>query len=151
MTEMYAGQVGRPATTGMAVIPGGEGTPIPDPPDGLKDVSTWNRLWTIGRAWLSNDAHYDLMRLLVEAIEDRDRIRRRMNKAAVIVVGSTGQPTTHPGFKQLDASESKIARLLGQAGFSPAAQKTRIASPDRASKLDRLRANAKREPVAAKG
>ena len=139
MTELYAGQPGRPAG-GMTIIPGGEGTPIPEPPEGLKDIATWNRLWTIGRAWLSNDAHVDLMRLLCEAIEDRDRIRKRMNRAAVIVVGSTGQPTTHPGFKQLDASEAKIARLLAQAGFSPAPQKARVAEPTKRSKLDDLRA-----------
>lgn len=142
MTEMYAGKPGRPAA-GMTVIPGGDGTPIPKPPRALKDVATWNRLWTIGRSWLSNDAHYDLMRLLVEAMEDRDRIRNVAKRASVMGRGSMGQQQIHPAFKALDAAETKIARLLNQAGFTPAAQRTRVSSPAKPSKLDTLRANAK--------
>jgi hypothetical protein len=143
VTELYAGKPGRPNDATMTVIPGGEGTPIPEPPKGLKDADTWTRLWTIGRAWLSNDAHYDLMRVLCEAMEDRDRVRRTTKRVAVMSVGSKGQPIIHPAFRQLDMSELKVARLMALAGFIPAPHKTRVAHPNQAkrSKLDDLRAS----------
>jgi hypothetical protein len=141
--ELYAGRVGRPSTADVTVIPGGDGTPIPDCPATVKDSGNWERLWTVGRSWLSNDAHYDLMRLLCEAIDDRERIRRQMKRQPVILAGSTGQTTTHPGFRQIDAADLKIARLLDQAGFSPTKHRTKAASPKGTNRLDDIRSRAR--------
>lgn len=144
MTEQYAGTPGRPAS-GMTVIPGGEGTPIPECPNTVKSPERWSRLWATGRSWLSNDAHYDLMRMVCEALEDRDRLRAALHNnknGGTMVVGSMGQRIVNPLYKQLDAAETKCARLLDQAGFSPAKQKVKVASKDRVSKLDEMRAAA---------
>jgi P27 family predicted phage terminase small subunit len=145
--ELYAGKVGNPGRP-MTVIEGGEGTPIPEAPLSWAANSNaremWQRLWTVGRKWLSNEAHYDLMRILCEATEDRDKLRRRMKREAMIVTGSGGQPQSHPGYRELDAMEGKIARLLDQAGFSPAKQRMQVAPAKAASKLDEIRAASRR-------
>lgn len=139
--EQYAGKVGNPGRD-MIVIPGGEGTPIPESPlswaANSKAHEIWQRLWTVGRVWLSNEAHYDLMRLTCEAIADRDKIRNRVHREALIVVGSTGQPMTHPGWRLVNECEAKVARLLDQAGFSPAKPRVKTEKAS-TSKLDEMR------------
>jgi hypothetical protein len=142
MSEMYAGKVGNPGR-GITVIPGGEGTPIPDPPASwpanTNSREIWTRLWTVGRSWLSNEAHFDLMRVICEAIDDRDRIRRRLLRSALMVTGSAGQEQVHPGWRHLNDAESKVARLLDQAGFSPAKRRIETQSSKSKSKLDEMR------------
>ena len=143
--EIYAGHAGNPGRD-MIVIPGGVGTPIPEPPASWarnsKSHEIWTRLWTVGRAWLSNDAHYDLMRVLCEAIEDRDRLRRRMVRASMFTIGSAGQEQVHPGWRVLNEAESKVARMLDQAGFSPAKPRVKT-QPEAKSKLDEMRSRAR--------
>ena len=136
--EMYAGKVGRPPAP-MSVVPGGVGTPIPYKPRTVKNGDRWHKLWTVGRAWLSNEAHYDQMRLLCEAMEDRDRIRAKMKTEAIMVTGSGGQRQTHPGFRQLDASEQKIMHMMEVLGFNPPKQKVKAQPAKEKSKLDQLR------------
>jgi P27 family predicted phage terminase small subunit len=132
----------------MTIIEGGDGTPIPEEPKHwpatFRSREVWQRLWRVGRSWLSNEAHYDLIRLLVEAIDDRDRLRARMRKESMIVSGSAGQPQPHPGYRELDNMEGKIARLLDQAGFTPARQRMGVkAGAGGKSKLAELRAEGK--------
>ena len=137
--ELYAGQRGNPnLQRDVIIIPGGVGTPIPDPPKSVKDVERWQRLWTVGRAWLSNDAHYELMRLVCETMEARDRMASRMRREAMLVTGSTGQIVAHPGWRELTSMERMVAHLLAQAGFSPAPQKVKT-QPEHKSKLDEAR------------
>ncbi len=143
MSELYAGKVGRPEKP-MTIVPGGMGTPIPTPPNTLGDTEVWNRLWTVGRAWLSNEAHYDLMRLLCEAMEDRDALRRAMRRKAKVTKGSVGQDRPHPGLRQIDAMDAKISRLLDQAGFSPNRRQT-VAQPAGKSRLEQMK-EARRAP-----
>jgi hypothetical protein len=126
----------------MVVIPGGDGTPIPDAPDTV-DAGTWDRLWTIGRSWLSNDAHFDMMVMLCESLADRERFRKAARRKAAVVRGSMGQDRISPAWAQVDAIDAKVARLFEQLGFSPAKQKVRVAGTARKSKLDQLRAAAR--------
>lgn len=138
---MYAGKPGRPPAP-MSVVPGGIGTPIPYAPRTIKNKDRWKRLWTVGRAWLSNEAHFDQMRLLCEAMEDRDRVRAKMANEATMVTGSGGQRQSHPGFRQLDASEQKIFHLMETLGFNPPKQKVKATPAKEKSKLDQLREQA---------
>lgn len=118
-----AGSAGRPDEKPVSIIPGGADTPTPAPPATLNDVEAWDRLWTVGRSWLSNEAHYDLMRILCETMEDRDLLRKAMKGKAKITRGSVGQDRVHPALRQLDTMDGKIARLLELAGFTPTKQK----------------------------
>lgn len=139
MNEPFqSGLPGRPPEGPLTIIPGGTGTPIPEAPDTLDSPTTWVRLWTVGRAWLSNEAHYDLMRILCEAIEDRDRLRSSMRRKARITKGSVGQERVHPALKELDAMESKIARLLELAQFTPPKQRQKVGNTGK-SRLDQMR------------
>ncbi len=114
-----AGSPGRPDERPVSIITGGLDTPIPEAPPTLRDTPTWVRLWTVGRGWLSNDAHYDLMRILCEAIEDRNDLRKLMGRRSRITKGSMGQDRVHPALKELDVMDVKIARILETAGFAP--------------------------------
>jgi hypothetical protein len=147
--ERYAGKVGRHPHP-LSVVPGGVGTPIPTCPSTIKDKARWKRLWTVGRAWLSNEAHFDQMRMLCEAMEDRDRVRKAMYelhgtgrpKEQTMVTGSGGQRQSHPAFRQLDASESKIFSLMETLGFNPPKQRTKATPAKERSGLDALREKA---------
>ena len=89
------------------------------------------------------------MRVLCEAMEDRDRVREAMYakhasngrmKEQTMVTGSGGQRQSHPGFRQLDASETKIFHLMDTLGFNPPKQRAKAQPPKEQSKLDALRA-----------
>lgn len=140
-----ARDAGRPPDSPMTVIPGGTGTPIPEPPVTLADYGrdVWSRLWTTGRAWLSNDAHYDLMVMLVEAIERRDTILApAVRKAKPMVKGSMGQQRVNPLYDELRKLEVQIADLLKRARFQPDEKRTPVEPRKRRSRLDALAAEA---------
>jgi hypothetical protein len=132
-----AGKAGGVDQRPVSLVIGGTSTPIPEPPRTLRDPATWTRLWTTGRAWLSNDAHHDLMLILCEAMEDRAALRRLMRRTRKITSGSAGQDAIHPALKQLDAMDIKIARMLATCGFSPQRQKQIIAPAK--GRLDSIR------------
>ena len=138
ISQSKAGSPGRPDERPVSIVSGGLDTPVPQAPSGLPNDATWTRLWTTGRAWLSNDAHYDLMAILCESMEDRAALRRAMRRSRKIVAGSAGQERVHPALKEIDAMDVKIARMLETCGFTPQKQK-QIIAPKR-GRLDAIRA-----------
>lgn len=141
MTEHYAGKVGRPDETPVSIVPGGTGTPIPDAPPTLGDAGRegWVRYWTVGRAWLSNEAHYDLMRLLCEALDTRERLRHESQKRGtkLMVRGSMGQERVNPIFDAIDRIDAKITDLFLKLRFQPTEMKHKLQAPK--SRIDAMR------------
>ena len=138
-----AKSAGRPPDAPMIVIPGGTGTPVPEPPEHLTEYGrlVWDRLWMTGRSWLSNDAHFDLMSMLVDAIERRDTVLApAARKARPMVKGSMGQQRVNPIYDQLARLEAQIADLLKRARFEPDAKRQPIEPRKRRSRLSDLAA-----------
>ena len=137
----YARHAGRPADEPVTIVPGGMDTPIPDAPLALDEVGRemWTRLWTVGRSWLSNDAHYDLMRVLCEVMQRREVIAKAAARARPTVKGSMGQVRVNPIFDELRKLEVQSADLLKLAKFTPDPKKQPVA-PRQRSRLDALAA-----------
>lgn len=137
----FAGQAGRPSKVPVSVIPGGLGTPIPDAPPTLGAIGqdAWLRYWTVGRAWLSNEAHYGLMTLLCEAIEHHARLLAESKKRStkLMVRGSMGQDRVNPIFDAVEKSRAAVTDLFIKLRFQPAEQKQKVASTK--SRLDAMR------------
>lgn len=129
VAERYAGKPGRPDKRPVSIVPGGVGTPLPEPPASLQEAGreAWARYWQVGRAWLSNEAHHDLMRLLCEALDVREQLRRESQKRGtkLMVRGSMGQERVNPLFDAIDKADAKITDLFLKLRFQPAEQKQR--------------------------
>ena len=139
-----AKDAGRPPEHPLVMIPGGTGTPVPEPPEHLTAYgrAVWARLWLTGRSWLSNDAHFDLMAMLVDAIERRDTVLApAARKARVTVKGSMGQQRVNPIYDQLARLEAQIADLLKRARFEPDAKRQPVEPRKRRSRLSDLDAD----------
>lgn len=135
---------GRPSSAPVSVVPGGMGTPIPAVPDHLGEAGreAWTRLWTVGRRWLSNEAHWDLMVQVCETLDRRNLLvaTTRKKTFAVVVRGSMGQDRVNPVFAEIDRADEKVARLLTLLRFPPAEQKQKAQS--NATALQTIRARA---------
>ncbi len=143
MAELYAGKVGRPIKEPVSIVPGGAGTPIPEPPDTLAESGreAWQRYWTVGRVWLSNEAHHDLMRMLCEALDVREQLRRESRKRTtkLMVRGSMGQDRVNPIFEAIDKADAKITDLFMKLRFQPAAEPKQVAQPAGKSRLEQMK------------
>jgi hypothetical protein len=138
---VFAGEAGKPSQQPVSIVPGGVGTPIPDVPQhfGPAGAEAWSRLWTVGRRWLSNEAHWDLMVQLCEAIERRDTLSRETRKRnfKLVVRGSMGQDRVNPILETIDKTDAKVTDLLVKLRFQPAEQKQKTMPAK--SGLDTLR------------
>jgi hypothetical protein len=125
----------------LTIVPGGGTEPIPKPPRGLgpHGREAWGRLWRTGRAWLSNSAHIDAMTVLVDALDDRERLRADLRKADTIVRGSRHNDVVSPLYKAIDNCDAKVLDGLRRLGFEPPPQRRRVGQR-RQSRLDQLRA-----------
>lgn len=137
----YAGEAGRPSDLPVSIVPGGAGTKVPETPDwlGARGKEAWVRYWTVGRRWLSNEAHYDLILMICETVDDRESLRKSLGKVRdVVAKGSRGQDRISPIIRQIDATDAKLADLLKRGGFQPPEQRKQV-GPKRQSRLDALR------------
>ncbi len=139
--ERYAGKVGRPSRVPVSIVPGGAGTPIPKAPRmGAAGTEAWKRLWTVGRSWLSNEAHYDLMVQVCETLDRRAELMTETRKRTFkrIVRGSMGQDRVNPIYEAIDRADAKVVDLLVKLRFQPAEQKQGVAAPPK-TRMDAMR------------
>lgn len=144
MQQPFAGQAGRPPLDPPSIVPTGMDVPYPEAPESLGDAGreAWGRLWTTGRAHLSNEAHFDLLKMLCEVIDRRETFAAVARKARPTTKGSMGQIRVNPIFDALQKTEAQIADLLKRAGFEPGEQKRKAAEPRKRDRLADLQRQA---------
>lgn len=137
--KRLAGNPGRrPLPEPLIALPVPANT-IPKTPRGLKSPgrSVWKRLWSVGRAWLSDTTDYDLVLRLAQAHDERDELRRVIDKDGYFATGSQGQTVSHPAVAQIRALEQLMTRYEGLCGFTPSDRsRLGLAEVTRVSKLD---------------
>jgi P27 family predicted phage terminase small subunit len=137
-TGRPAGRPAKPTEVKRATgNPGGRPLPnAPLPSQGLVSASAipvapvlsedglqlWAHVWNAGRSWLSPESDYTLVRMLCEAHDEHESIRRRLNDGEVdrYYVTANGQIVTHPLVTQLSNLRSQMTAWLAAIGFSPA-------------------------------
>lgn len=95
---------------------------MPTAPElGDAGLTLWNHVWTAGRAWLSPDSDFTIVRLLCEAEDEYVEIRAQLTSGAVerYYVTAAGQVVTHPLVTQLSNLRTQITAWLAAIGFSP--------------------------------
>lgn len=123
---------------------------VPAAPRSLKKAGKerWERLWSVGRAWLSPTTDLDIMVRLCEAHDERALLQREVRKHGRYAKGSQGQTVTHPAVDQLRTIEGLITRWESLCGFTPSDRsRLGLAEVTKMSKLEELRA--KRDAVRA--
>jgi P27 family predicted phage terminase small subunit len=96
---------------------------VPSAPELLNDGQLlWSHVWNAGRSWLSPESDYTLIRMLCEAHDEHETIRRRLSSGEVdrYYTTSNGQIVTHPLVTQLGALRAQMTAWLAAIGFSPA-------------------------------
>jgi P27 family predicted phage terminase small subunit len=97
-------------------------TGVPTPPD-LREpgLELWNHVWNAGRAWLSPDSDYTIVRLVCEAHDEYTELRDLLHRGEVerYYVTANGQVVTHPVVTQLANLRTQLTAWLAAIGFSP--------------------------------
>jgi P27 family predicted phage terminase small subunit len=88
-------------------------------PDGLL---LWEHIWVAGKSWLSPDSDQTIIRMLCEAHDEHEEIRRLLKSGEVerFYATSNGQLVTHPLVTQLSNLRSQMTAWMAAIGFSPA-------------------------------
>ena len=118
---------GNPSKKQLPAIPGpGEGLTaaktVPTPPSlGPNGLDLWNHVWDAGRAWLSPDSDYTIIRLVCEAHDEYTELRDLLQRGEVerYYVTANGQVVTHPVVTQLANLRTQLTAWLAAIGFSP--------------------------------
>lgn len=98
-------------------------TSTPTPPSlGNDGQALWEHVWTAGRSWLSPDSDFTIIKMLCEAHDEHETIRRQLASGEVLRYYNTanGQIVTHPLVTQLSNLRSQMTAWLAAIGFSPA-------------------------------
>jgi P27 family predicted phage terminase small subunit len=84
-------------------------------------LALWFHVWEAGRAWLSPDSDYTIVRLLCEATDEATELRRLLNSGEVerFYVTANGQVVSHPVVTQLASIRTQLSSWLAAIGFSP--------------------------------
>lgn len=96
---------------------------VPTPPDlGRDGLELWETVWTAGSMWLSREGDYAVIKLLCQAQDEAEHLRRALAIGEVprIYVHSNGSIVTHPYVGQLKELRQQITAWLSSLGFSPA-------------------------------
>lgn len=111
--------------TGNAPMPGsglkGSST-VPVPPSlGDDGRALWDHVWFAGRSWLSPDSDYTIVKMLCEAHDEHEGIRRAINSGVVerFYATANGQIVTHPMVTQLSNLRVQMTSWMAAIGFSP--------------------------------
>lgn len=95
---------------------------VPNPPSLADDgLILWASTWNAGRQWLSPAVDYTLVKMLCEAHDEHEEIRRLLSTGAVerFYTTANGQMVTHPLVTQLAALRTQMTAWLAALGFSP--------------------------------
>ena len=97
-------------------------TTIPAAPElGPNGLALWAHVWEAGRAWLSPDSDYTIVRLVCEAHDEYTELRDLLQSGQVdrYYVTANGQVVTHPVVTQLANLRTQLTAWLAAIGFSP--------------------------------
>ena len=96
---------------------------VPTPPSlGVDGQTLWVHVWVAGKSWLSPDSDYTIIKMLCEAHDEHEEIRRALSTGVVerYYITNNGQIVTHPLVTQLGNLRSQMTAWLAAIGFSPA-------------------------------
>lgn len=111
---------------GGAPMPGqglGSVDGIPTPPSlGEDGLILWVHVWTAGKSWLSPDSDRTIVKMLCEAHDEHEEIRRQLSTGVVerFYTTANGQIVTHPLVTQLSNLRTQMTAWMAAIGFSPA-------------------------------
>lgn len=97
-------------------------TGVPTPPSlGEDGQLLWSHVWTAGKTWLSPDSDYTIVKMLCEAHDEHETIRRALSTGVVerFYTTANGQIVTHPLVTQLGNLRTQMSSWLAAIGFSP--------------------------------
>lgn len=100
----------------------GMGDSVPSPPQlGADGVELWNTLWTAGSRWLSPESDFTMMKMLCNAVDEMEQLRRSilLDQYPRFYTTANGQVVTHPVVKQVQELRMQITTWLSSLGFSP--------------------------------
>lgn len=102
----------------------------PEPPRPLGEAG---RAWwdAVHREWSFDPSNEPLVVAIAESLDEIDRLKREVNRATGLMVsGSKGQLTEHPGLASLRRERTVVATLLRQLDLPDADEDTghRLAS-----------------------
>ena len=112
--------------------------PMPDPPSGLSDVAVryWTEIWTTGAGVYKATDHYIISRYC-ELQSRRRNLLDLVEVQGTMVIGSAGQPTTHPALRMVSDIEGKLSTLEDRLGLNPEARlRLGITAVEHQSRLD---------------
>lgn len=95
---------------------------VPEAPElDAAGLALWSEIWDAGKAWLSPDSDYYLIRLICEAHDEYAELRELLRSGAVerYYVTANGQVVTHPVVTQLGNIRTQLTAWLAAIGFSP--------------------------------
>jgi P27 family predicted phage terminase small subunit len=113
----------------------------PKPPSGLKrqGKAAWERLWSVGAAWLSPTTDLEIVTRLCQAYDERAYLRGVVALQGYFTAGSMGQTVVHPAVKEVRALEAAILAMEARCGFTPSDRsRLGMAEVQRVSKLDEI-------------
>lgn len=95
---------------------------IPNPPAlGEHGLELWNHVWLAGKAWLSPDSDFTIIRLICEAHDEYVDLRSQLETKTVerFYTTANGQVVTHPVVTQIGNLRTQLTAWLAAIGFSP--------------------------------
>lgn len=95
---------------------------IPNPPSlGADGTQLWLHVWHAGKTWLSPESDFTLIKMLCEAHDEHEAIRRMLSTGEVprFYTTANGQVVTHPLVTQLGNLRTQMTAWLSAIGFSP--------------------------------
>lgn len=95
---------------------------VPTPPSlGEDGLILWSATWQAGRSWLSPTVDFTLIKMLCEAHDEHEEIRRQLSTGIIerFYATSNGQLVTHPLVTQLGNLRTQMTAWLAALGFSP--------------------------------
>ena len=86
-------------------------------------MALWSHLWSVGKGFLSPERDYMTVRMLCEAHDEHEAIRKALasNEVPRFYVTANGQIVTHPMVTQLSALRTQMTSWFSAlGGFTPA-------------------------------
>ena len=123
-----------PQKATVIVLPAAAELPEPPRPLGREGLKLWERVWTNGRAWISDRTDIEHVLLLCESMDERTALRLQ------VLRGSDWRDRV-----ALRSLEHQIVGMLSSLAFNPV-DRTRlgVAEVQGMSKLEELRARSQR-------
>ena len=119
--------LGNPGKRSLPDAPSpGKGLPavedIPQPPAlGVDGLELWEEIWQSGRSWLSPKGDKAIVRLLCQAQDEYEQLRRSLAIGEVprTYILPNGSHVSHPYVTQMKELRTQMTAWLSALGFSP--------------------------------